>query len=72
MCMEGATLLRFNRPLQETIKVEEHSISSPKQNRVQSYDFNCQTMHTSHQTGDNLNLSVLSEPERKFSMIKEA
>jgi hypothetical protein len=28
-------------------------------------------MHTSHQTGENLNLSVLSEPERKCGLIKE-
>lgn len=33
MCMEGATLLRMNKPAAETIKVEEHSITSPKRNR---------------------------------------
>lgn len=28
-------------------------------------------MHTSHQTGENLDLSVLSDPERKCGLIKE-
>ena len=28
-------------------------------------------MHTSHQTGEKLNLSVLSDPERKCGQIKE-
>ena len=33
MCMEGATLLRMNKPAGEAIKVEEHSITSPLQNK---------------------------------------